>query len=42
MLGLPPPGETFEQRTGPTKEEREALFVKLPKRWQDRIHKGKP
>jgi hypothetical protein len=36
MLGLPLPGETFEQRTGPTDEERAALRAKMPKRWQDR------
>jgi len=31
MLGLPPPGETLEERASPTDEERDALLAKLPK-----------
>jgi hypothetical protein len=36
MLGLPLPGETTEEQSSPSEEERAALREKLPKRWQDR------
>ncbi len=38
MLGLPLPGETIEEQSSANEEE---LHAKLPKRWQDRIDKGK-
>jgi hypothetical protein len=37
MLGLPLPGETIEARPRPSNEERAALRVRMPKRWQDRL-----
>jgi hypothetical protein len=37
MLGLPLPGETIEERIGPTDEERATLRATMPKRWQDRL-----
>jgi hypothetical protein len=39
MLGLPLPGVTLEERIGPTDEERAALRMRMPKRWQDRMDK---
>ena len=41
MLGLPLPGEVYEERPQPTEEARAALRAKMPKKWQDRMDHGR-
>jgi hypothetical protein len=41
MLGLPLPGGVIERCPAPPADRRAALREKMPKRFQDRIDKGK-